>query len=49
MTAEKGGAGLGTLGLPAELLERWARDAGFTRFAPTDLGHAVNAFYVVRP
>jgi hypothetical protein len=45
----KGGAGLGTLGLPAELLERWARDAGFTRFAPTDLGHAVNAFYVVRP
>lgn len=45
----KGGAGLGTLGLPAELLERWARGAGFTRFAPIDLGHAVNAFYVIRP
>ena len=23
--------------------------AGFTRFSPIDLGHAVNAFYVVRP
>ena len=44
-----GGAGLGTLGLPAEAAERMARDAGFTRFAPLDLGHPVNAFYVVRP
>ena len=44
-----GGAGLGTLGLHAGLLEGWARGAGFTRFAPIDLGHAVNAFYVVRP
>ena len=47
--SKKGGAGLGTLGLPAERLERWARDAGFTRFSPIDLGHPVNAFYVVRP
>ncbi|MEZ4333805.1 MAG: class I SAM-dependent methyltransferase [Myxococcota bacterium] len=44
-----GGAGLGTLGLHAELLEGWVREAGFTRFEPVDLGHAVNAFYVVRP
>lgn len=47
--SEPGGAGLGTLGLTAERLEGWAREAGFTRFAPIDLGHAVNAFYVVRP
>jgi SAM-dependent methyltransferase len=44
-----GGAGLGTLGLPAELAERMARDAGFTRFTAVDLGHPVNAFYAVRP
>jgi hypothetical protein len=44
-----GGAGLGTLGLHAELLKGWVREAGFTRFEPVDLGHAVNAFYVVRP
>lgn len=47
--SEPGGAGLGTLGLPAEAVERMARAAGFTRFAPLDLGHPVNAFYVVRP
>ena len=45
----KGGAGLGTLGLPAERLEGWVRGAGFRRFEPIDLGHAVNAFYVIRP
>jgi 2-polyprenyl-3-methyl-5-hydroxy-6-metoxy-1,4-benzoquinol methylase len=44
-----GGAGLGTLGLHAGLLEQWARDAGFRHFEPVDMGHAVNAFYVVRP
>jgi hypothetical protein len=44
-----GGAGLGTLGLPASLLRRMAEEAGFTRFEPLDLGHPVNAFYVVRP
>lgn len=47
--SEPGGLGLGTLGLHAELLERMVREAGFTRFAPLDLGHPVNAFYVVRP
>jgi len=43
------GAGLGTLGLHAERLEAWAKDAGFSRFEPLDLGHPVNAFYAIRP
>jgi len=47
--SEPGGLGLGTLGLHPELLERMARDAGFTRVDPLDLGHPVNAFYVIRP
>ena len=33
----------------AGLLEQMARAAGFTRFETLDLGHPVNAFYVVRP
>ena len=44
-----GGAGLGTLGLHADLLEGWVADAGFSRFESIDFGHPVNAFYVVRP
>lgn len=44
-----GGAGLGTLGLHEELARQMAAEAGFTRFEPLDLGHPVNAFYVVRP
>ena len=47
--SEPGGAGLGTLGLHPELLERMARDAGFTRFECLELDHPVNAFYVIRP
>jgi 2-polyprenyl-3-methyl-5-hydroxy-6-metoxy-1,4-benzoquinol methylase len=47
--SEPGGAGLGTLGLHPALLERMARDAGFTRFETLELGHPVNAFYVARP
>jgi len=47
--SEPGGAGLGTLGLHPDLLQRMAEDAGFTRFEPLDLGHPVNAFYVIRP
>ena len=43
------GAGLGTLGLHADLLEGYATAAGFSRFEPIDFGHPVNAFYVVRP
>lgn len=47
--SEPGGAGLGTLGLHAGLLERIVREAGFTRLASLDLGHPVNAFYLVQP
>jgi SAM-dependent methyltransferase len=47
--SEPDGLGLGTLGLHAGLLESMAREAGFTRFAPLELGHPVNAFYVIRP
>jgi len=47
--SEPGGAGLGTLGLPASLAEELTRTAGFTRFRPLDFGHPINAFYEVRP
>jgi 2-polyprenyl-3-methyl-5-hydroxy-6-metoxy-1,4-benzoquinol methylase len=47
--SEPGGLGLGTLGLHEGLARKLAEDAGFTRFEPLDLGHPVNAFYVVRP
>ena len=43
------GEGLGTLGLHAGLLREWARAAGFARFDEADLGHPINAFYLVRP
>ncbi len=44
-----GGAGLGTLGLPAELAREMAAAAGFSSFDTLDLGSPINAFYVVRP
>jgi 2-polyprenyl-3-methyl-5-hydroxy-6-metoxy-1,4-benzoquinol methylase len=47
--SEPGGAGLGTLGLPASRLRAMTEEAGFTGFEQLDLGHPVNAFYVVRP
>jgi SAM-dependent methyltransferase len=47
--SEPGGLGLGTLGLHEDLLRQMVAEAGFTRFEPLDLGHPVNAFYVVRP
>jgi ubiquinone/menaquinone biosynthesis C-methylase UbiE len=47
--SEPGGAGLGTLGLSSDRLQRMTEAAGFSRFEPLDLGHPVNAFYVVRP
>ena len=47
--SEPGGLGLGTLGLHEELLRQMAAEAGFTRLEPLDLGHPVNAFYVIRP
>lgn len=47
--SEPGGAGLGTLGLHADLLRSMVEDAGFTRFETLDFGHPVNAFYAIRP
>ncbi len=46
--SEPGGAGLGTLGLPASKAEEMAGVAGFTRFRQLDVDHSVNAFYEVR-
>lgn len=47
--SEPGGAGLGTLGLHAELLRSMVAEAGFRGFEPLDFGHPVNAFYAIRP
>ena len=47
--SEPGGLGLGTLGLHETLARQMAAEAGFGSFEPLDLGHPVNAFYVVRP
>jgi 2-polyprenyl-3-methyl-5-hydroxy-6-metoxy-1,4-benzoquinol methylase len=43
-----GGAGLGTLGLPASKAEQMARSAGFGHFEKLDIDHGVNAFYEIR-
>ena len=47
--SEPGGAGLGTLGLPASKAEEMASRAGFGRFRRLDVDHSVNAFYEIRP
>ena len=47
--SEPGGAGLGTLGLPASRAEEMARAAGFSQFRRLDIDHATNAFYEIRP
>lgn len=47
--SEPGGEGLGTLGLPADRLERLVRDAGFTTFVAHDVGDPANLYYEVRP
>ena len=47
--SEPGGAGLGTLGLPASKAEEMARAAGFDRFEALDIQHPLNAFYEIRP
>lgn len=47
--SEPGGEGLGTLGLPADRLERLVRDAGFATFATHDVGDPANLYYEVRP
>ena len=47
--SEPGGAGLGTLGLSANVAREMAERAGFTRFRKLDVDHSINAFYEVRP
>jgi 2-polyprenyl-3-methyl-5-hydroxy-6-metoxy-1,4-benzoquinol methylase len=47
--SEPGGLGLGTLGFHEGLARQMTAEAGFEHFEPLDLGHPVNAFYVVRP
>jgi 2-polyprenyl-3-methyl-5-hydroxy-6-metoxy-1,4-benzoquinol methylase len=47
--SEPGGLGLGTLGFHEDLARQMTAEAGFTSFETLDLGHPVNAFYVVRP
>ena len=47
--SEPGGAGLGTLGLDPERLERMATEAGFTSFRMWDFGDPANLYYEVRP
>jgi 2-polyprenyl-3-methyl-5-hydroxy-6-metoxy-1,4-benzoquinol methylase len=48
-TCEKGGAGLGTLGMPEPVMRRMTAEAGFTRFTVRDFGNPVNSFFEVRP
>ncbi len=43
-----GGAGLGTLGLPATTAATMAMEAGFSQFNKLDIDHSVNAFYEIR-
>lgn len=47
--SERGGAGLGTLGLTTELAEQLVRDANFATFAVHDFGDPANLYYEVRP
>jgi len=47
--SERGGAGLGTLGLSPATAEEMARAAGFSRFRKLPVDHAINAFYEIRP
>jgi 2-polyprenyl-3-methyl-5-hydroxy-6-metoxy-1,4-benzoquinol methylase len=47
-TSEPGGAGLGTVGLHADLLQEMARSAGFTRFATHDIDDPANLYYEIR-
>ena len=47
--SEPGGLGLGTLGLPPDLLAGFTADAGFTRFQVLDFDEPANLYYEVRP
>lgn len=47
--SEPGGAGLGTVGLNRQLVERMVGEAGFTRFRIHDFEDPANLYYEVRP
>jgi SAM-dependent methyltransferase len=47
-TAERGGAGLGTLGLPPQRLESLVREAGFRSVQTIDIGEPANLYYAIR-
>jgi SAM-dependent methyltransferase len=47
--SEPGGLGLGTLGLPPDLLAEFATDAGFKRFRVLDFDEPSNLYYEIRP
>jgi SAM-dependent methyltransferase len=47
--SEPGGAGLGTLGLPPDVLRTMCADAGFTRVRLHDVDDPANLYYEVRP
>lgn len=44
----EGGAGLGTLGLPASKAREMAEIAGFAQFEKLRIDHGINAFYEIR-
>ncbi|MFK8022718.1 MAG: class I SAM-dependent methyltransferase [Ilumatobacter sp.] len=46
--SEPDGAGLGTLGLPAEKAREMAGEAGFAQFRQLGIEHGVNNFYEIR-
>lgn len=43
-----GGAGLGTLGLPASKAKSMSAAAGFSQFSSLEIDHSVNSFYEIR-
>jgi hypothetical protein len=47
--SEPDGLGLGTLGFHEDVARKMCTEAGFTRFEPRDIAHAMNAYYEVRP
>ena len=47
--SEPDGAGLGTLGLPPEVLEEYCTDAGFESFTVHDFNDPANLYYEIRP
>lgn len=47
--SEPDGAGLGTLGLPPEVLEQYCTDAGFGSFTVHDFNDPANLYYEIRP